>query len=102
MDREPFVYSATLFGAKDLGASLRDILRKIHVIAVRLSYRKEKESKGKGPLGCIVLHFFTHAMRLAQTILTVLISRYQNTFQKLYIRIQPERRLFHFNRNNVN
>ena len=56
----------------------------------------------KGPLGCIMLHFFKHAMRLAQTILTVLISRYQNTFQKLKIRIQRGRRLFHFTRNNVN
>ena len=59
-------------------------------------------AQSKGPLGCIVLHFFQHAMRLAQTILTVLLSRYQNTFQKLKIRIPREKRLFHFNRNNVN
>ena len=56
MDREPFVYSATLFGAKDLGASLRDMLRKIHVIAVRLSYRKGKRIKR--PFGLYRVAFF--------------------------------------------
>ena len=50
--------------------------------------------ESKGPLGCIVLHFFQHAMRLAQSILTVLISLYQNTFQKLKIRIQRERGVY--------
>ena len=44
----------------------------------------------------ILILNFTRPMRLP-----ILISRYQNTFQKLKIRIQRERRLFHFNRNNV-
>ena len=58
----------------------------------------------KRPFGLYHLAFSLHAMRLVQTILglTILLLHYQSTFRKLKIRIQRERRLFHFNRNNVN
>ena len=57
-----------------------------------------RKLESKCPLGCVVLRLSQHAMHLFQTILTGLLSRYQNTFRKLNINLacstQTQRSLF--------